>query len=332
MKKILLASTILAGTAGFAAADNANFTFSGSAYTGLAFTMGLNEVLVGTDFNEDGDSLDTDATAFTPEVSAQFTVGMMTTTDGGLEVGANVTIKAASTSVESDHTEGNFGRRETVSDAMEFDGGIGEGDISEASVYLSGEWGKLTVGRDGTDTYYSAVGITDPTTRAVIDRTSDVDFTYAYSFGDFDIKAWYEYRNGQNNDEYGVQGTYNFADYSIYAGIEYQEDIGVSGDWEAWAGATASMNGFSGAVEAKYRNDTSEWRWKASAAYSMDAWSVGAFVEDDDNGPAFPTDGDLDYGVNASYDLGGGVSVDAAYIFDNDTDVSLAKVGVSMSF
>ena len=37
MKKILLASTILVGTAGFAAADNANFTFSGSAYVGAGY-------------------------------------------------------------------------------------------------------------------------------------------------------------------------------------------------------------------------------------------------------------------------------------------------------
>ena len=39
MKKILLASTILVGTAGFAAADTANFTFSGSAAVGFAYNV-----------------------------------------------------------------------------------------------------------------------------------------------------------------------------------------------------------------------------------------------------------------------------------------------------
>jgi len=325
MKKILLASTILAGTAGFAAADNANFTFSGSAYTGIAFTLGLNEVAYGIDFNEDGDTTDTDAVAFTPEVSAEFTVGMMTTTDGGLEAGASVTVEGGSVMVESDHTEGNFGLREYNTDQVNYNGSLGtDGTVSSASVYVSGEWGKFSATLDGTTSVYDGPLMANAT--GLVDIAPDVDFAYDASFGDFDISVWYEYRYGQNNDEYGAQGTYNFGDYSIWAGVEYQEDIGVDGGYDAWVGASASMNGFTGEVEVNYEDVSDDFDWYAKVGYSMDAWSVGAIIEDDG------IDDEFDFGVNASYDLGGGVSIDAAYIYDDDSERSVAKAGVSMSF
>ncbi len=293
MKKILLASTILAGTAGFAAADNANFTFSGEAYTGLAFSFG--DEAVGADPDGDGVTGEADVTVFQPEVYANFTVAMMTTTDGGLEAGAKFDIDGFGVFVEDDHTEGNFGSAETEN------GGIGD-----VEVYLSGEWGKFEADYEGG---------------------KDVDFIYTNSFGDFDIEIWYEYVFGQDNDEYGAEGTYNFADYSVWAGVEYQQDLdGGNGGFDVWVGASASMNGFSGEVEVNYENISEDWDWYAEVGYAMDAYSFGAFIEDDG------TDDDIDFGVNASYDLGGGVSVDAAYVYDADLDVSVAKAGVSMSF
>lgn len=300
MKKILLASTILAGTAGFAAADNANFSFSGEAYMGLAFIMGWDEA-VGDDVDGDGVTGESDIVIFTPEVTASFTAGMMTTTDGGLEAGASIEVSSPGLSVEDDHTDGAFG---TVgSDAM--------GDISKAEVYLSGEWGKFVMEYEG---------------EAIDARFGDVDFEYSHSFGDFDFAAWYEYRWGPDNDDFGAEGTYNFADYAIWAGFEYQQAVS---DYEIWFGASASMNGFSGEFEATYVAAVSDWDFYAEVGYGMDAYSFGAFIEDDG------VDDDWDFGVNASYDLGGGVSVDAAYIFDNDPTVDgigLAKIGVSMAF
>lgn len=313
MKKILLASTILAGTAGFAAADTTNFTFSGSAYTGIAFAIGWDE-LAGEDLDGDGVFGETDVTIFQPEVNVEFTVAMMTTTDGGLEAGAEFDITGNGVEMEDDHTEGNFG-------TVEYQGGLGD-----VTVYLSGEWGKFQAEYDGFNAY----------TLPLVGSGGNIDFTYTNSFGDFDIKVWYEYVFGADNDEYGAQGTYNFGDYAVWAGAEYQQDIGIplfTGDWEIWAGASASMNGFSGEVEASYRLDSEEWAFYAEVGYTVDAFSFGAFIEDDDNG--FIADDDFDYGVNASYDLGGGVSVDAAYIFDQDTGpdgIGVAKAGVSMSF
>ena len=301
MKKILLASTILAGTAGFAAADNANFTFSGAAYTGLAFSMGWDETVVG-DINGDG-ALDADAILFVPEVTAEFTVGMMTTTDGGLEAGTSITVTAGGLTMEGDHTETNFGDVEL------------KGGISDASVYLSGEWGKFVAEYEG-DAVDGALNL--------LPGDDLVDFRYSNSFGDFDIFAQYEYKWGPNNDDFTLEGTYNFADYAIWAGAEWNE--AVTDYWVVWFGASASVNGFSAEAEATYDDSVTDWDFYAEVGYSMDAYSLGAFIEDDG------TDDNWDYGVNASYDLGGGVSIDASYVFDQDTDLGVAKAGVSMSF
>ncbi len=301
MKKILLASTILAGTAGFAAADNANFTFSGEAYMGIAASWNWDEA-VGQDIDGDGVTGEADVTRFTPEVTAEFSAAMMTTTDGGLEAGTKITVETRGLSMEDDHTDGGFGTVTADSAAT----------VSRAEVWLSGDWGKFTM-------EYEGVSAGNP-------EFGDVDFEYAHSFGDFSIEAWYEYRWGPDNDDYGLEGKYSFGDYAVWLGYEHQEAVN---DYEAWVGASAALNGFSGEVEATYVSVADDWDFYAEANYTIDAFTFGAFIEDDG------TDDDWDYGVNASYDLGGGVSVDGAYIFDNDATVdgvSMAKVGVAMKF
>ncbi|PIE07442.1 MAG: hypothetical protein CSA74_07175 [Rhodobacterales bacterium] len=326
MKKILLASTILAGTAGFAAADNTNFTFSGEAYMGVGASWDWDEA-AGQDLDGDGTTGETDVVIFSPEVTAKFTAGMTTTTDGGLEAGANVTVEAAGLSFEDDHTEDDFGK-------IEGDG-KNDGSVKNAKVWISGDWGKFQMeykGPNGTATVDDISADDDD----VVHVFGKVNFTYTYNFGDFGVKAWYNYKWGDDNDKYGLKGTYNFGDYSVWGQYEFVEE---DDDYEATVGASAAMGGFSGEVEAKYVAVVEDWDFKASASYTIDAFSFGGFIEDDGE------DDDWDYGVNGSYDLGGGVSIDAAYIFDNDTvnggidangvnetGVSLAKVGVTMKF
>ena len=182
MKKILLASTILVGTAGFAAADNANFTFSGSAYVGGAY--------------------ETTGAIFRPEIKSSFTAGMMTTTDMGLEAGASITIDARGASFESDHTDGAFG---TFSE-----NGFG---ISNSKVYLSGDWGKVEVAYDDDG---SGVGATTTDWDMVFTYSNTWgDFAVsAYYTVAIDGAL------GTNGDA-GAKGTYSFGDYSIFAAVDY---------------------------------------------------------------------------------------------------------------
>ncbi len=121
MKKILLASTILVGTAGFAAAENANFTFSGAAFVGMAYNV--------------------TADVFTPIVESSATLSMMTTTDMGLEAGASIGIRSDRRGMETDHTEAAFG---TVTNK--------DADVNgDAAIYVSSDFGRLDVGYDSGD-------------------------------------------------------------------------------------------------------------------------------------------------------------------------------------
>jgi outer membrane protein OmpU len=286
MKKILLASTILVGTAGFAAAETANFTFSGEAGVGFAYaTDGVTEVS-------------------TPTISAEFTAGMMTMTDGGLEAGASVTVSAGGRSIETDNTDTAFG---TVSD----DGF----DISGAEVYLSGDWGKVTASYDG-----NVAGVL---------ADDELAFAYSNTWGDFTVYAEYLWIDGADNDEAVLKGTYAFGDYSVYAAANFLEP--VTG-WELDSidfGGAAAMSGFSLAVDMNYNLITDNLTWKATAGYATGPYSAEVWVEDDD------TLNDFDYGASAAYDMGGGVSLNAGYIHDNDWafgGVDMVTAGVSMSF
>lgn len=274
MKKILLASTILVGTAGFAAADSANFTFSGKASVGFAYNM---------------------TTSFgAPTISAEFTAGMMTVTSGGLEAGAEVTVTAGGVSFEDDNTAAAFG---TFS--------MNASSISDASAYVSGDWGKIAFSYDA--------------------GTPSGDITYTNTWGDFGIEATYTYVPGAGNDSASVEGSYSFGDYSVYAGVDASE----SPTWGVDAinfGGSATMSGFSLAVDGTYNLGPADFDWKATAGYSMSAYSFEVFVEDDG------VDNAIDYGASAGYDLGGGVSINAGYVHDADTAQDVLTAGVSMKF
>lgn len=280
MKKILLASTILVGTAGFAAADNANFTFSGEAAAGFAYNV-------------------TTGVA-TPTISSEFTAGMMTVTDGGLEAGASITISAGSRGMVDDHTTTTFGMVTTSAPS-----------ISDASVYLSGDWGKFSVSYDQNGTATT----TD----------DEVTFGYENTWGDFTVEAEYTWMPLAGDDSAMLKGTYAFGDYSIYAAANFDE-VGGWGLDNVDFGGSAAMSGFSLAVDANYDIVTTDLTWKATAGYATGPYSVEVFVENDD------TLNSVDYGASAGYDLGGGVALNAAFVHDNDLNQNMVSAGVSMSF
>jgi outer membrane protein OmpU len=279
MKKILLASTILVGTAGFAAAETANFTFSGKASVGFGYN-------VTTSFGA-------------PTISSEFTAGMMTTTDGGLEAGASITVTAAGVSMETDNTDTAFGTFSADT----------AGSIPDASVYLSGDWGKVTVSYDAA---------------------TDGTIAYTNTWGDFKVEAAYTY-SVTTADTASVKGTYSFGDYAVYAGVNASD----AGGWSVTDidfGGSAAMSGFTAAVDANYAfAGAGLLTWKASAGYATGPYSISAFVEDDDGANG------LDFGAGAAYDLGGGVKLNAAYTHDDDAGVpgtgwDIVTAGVSMSF
>lgn len=323
MKKILLASTILVGTAGFAAAE---VTFTGKGYAGMAWSsLNAGAAPVST-----ASPLFPGATStFTPEVTASFTAGMKTTTDGGLEAGANISLDAAGVSMVKDNTSSEFGRVF-----------LSSGGVSDASVYLSGDFGKFTVAydSDGSNSGKGADGIRG--TPDDVPAVPDVTFTYDGKWGDFALNAYYvfDWTGAGSNGDMGAKVTYTMADYTFYVGLGFDRSAAAGDQMKYLFGASASMSGFTGKIDADYDMDgggagTPDFDWKVSLSYATGPYSVGAFVQDDG------ADNRMDFGVNGKYDLGGGVSVNAEYVFNRDlvaggaaAGESIFALGVSMAF
>jgi len=300
MKKILLASTFLAGTAGFAVADDANFSFSGEAAFGFVYII-----------TPDGADADTDNdTLFVPTVSSEFTAAMMTTTDMGLEASASITVEAFGVSVETDPTDGDFG-------VVTYDGG---GAISEASVSLSGDWGTFTAGWD------------DP----------DMEFTYANTWGDFSLDVYYTMidlaGDTSDDDEFGAEVGYAFGDYNAYVGFDgVMAPTGGDMDLSYYVGGDATFSSVTVSAEVTFDPDEATdgdaaIDYEAGLAYATGPYSFGATIYGDNDDTT-----DFDGEASASYDLGGGVSVDLGVGYDGgvadvDDNTILVSLGVSMAF
>lgn len=295
MKKILLASTMLVGTAGFAAAD---VTFSGGAYVGGAYVFGGT---ANVDF------------------SVNFRAGMMTTTDGGLEVGAFALVLGPTYSMEKDPTDAEFA---TISNTTS-SGGLGTAGtaiIPAAGVYMSGSWGRVDVVYDN-----NANGTNDA-------ETWDITTTYSNTWGNFGLSAFYVYSGGgasTTNGDLGVQGTYTFGNYSVWAAVERDASDGDGNTIDLKAGASAEISGFTAEVSGKFDIGTG-FTWAAAAGYATGPYAISAFISNDAIGAITP-----DYGAKATYDLGGGVMLEAGYAHSGGVNSPAANIvygGVSMRF
>jgi outer membrane protein OmpU len=291
MKKILLATTMLAGTVGFAAAE---VTLSGSAEMGI----------VG------GDNYGT--TQFWQDVGVTFS--MSGETDGGLTFG---------TSIDLDEGDGKFGA-----------------DHSGTSVYISGAFGKLTLGDTdgGFDWALSETGMgtsitDDHTTHSGYSGNGGLDgkydgqiLRYEYSAGDFAAAASVEMDDnnagGIDDPVIGLGMKYTMS--GIALGVGYQTDgvddfIGVSAAGEA--GAVKYVVSYTDL-------DSFGTHMGIGLGYTSGALMVAANYGVYESIFGVEKDG---YGLVANYDLGGGAVVMAGY----GSDVGGAaqwSLGLGMSF
>lgn len=277
MKKILLATTLLASTAGFAAAE--------VAVTGTA-RMGV------TTNTASGDA----------QFSSRFRVIFTASgeTDGGLTFGASV-------------------RNDQIGT-----GGTANGD---STVYISGAFGKLTMGDTGN------------AADSLVGQVSGVGYT---SLGSLNEISWlnkdvtgaqYEYSAGALTFALGL-GQANATEDFISAAVKYSTDaysVALGYEDNNNVGSEISVLGsatFSGAtVKAKIVDGdaTVDTAYALSVDYALSGANLTAFYTDHGNSIA-------NYGIGASYDLGGGASV-AGGIVDGDNLVDpIYDLGVKMSF
>lgn len=280
MKKVLLATSILAASAGFAAAE---VTLSGDARMGLVY---------------DGDNA-----YFSSRARVKFT--MSGETDGGLSFGAS--FRAA----DATAAKGNTG-------------------MSAGSVYISGAFGKLTMGDvdsaanslvgDVSSVGYTGLGTLNELTYLIGDYyDADTSMLYEYSAGAVSF-ALSSTQLNTGNDGFSLAVKYSTDAFGVALGYEDVADfisaisLGGSATFGAATVKFAAIN---------YEDVDTDFA--LSVDYVTGAATITAFYRD------FSVFADTEvFGLGASYDLGGGAAVAGGLVSDGD-DV-IADVGVTMSF
>lgn len=294
MKKILLATTVLAASAGFASAE---VTVSGLARMGVA-DMGT-----------------VDGAQFNSRIRIYFNA--TGETDGGLSFGATV---------RNDQS------------------GVGNNANGDSTVYISGAFGKLTMGDTGN--------VPD----ALVGQVSAVGYTSLNSMNELawlgtpKTGAMYEYSAGALTFGVGSSQVSEVAGSSstISAAVKYATDaysIALGYEDSDLQGSQVSLMGsatFSGAtvkLKAVDGDASTDTQFAASVDYTINGIGLTAFYADhSDAGTVAAGHGILGgmdgtvYGIGASYDLGGGASVVGGVAKADLAPDAIFDLGVRMSF
>ena len=309
MKKILLATTLLAGTAGYATAA---VTISGSA------RMGVVQQVVGA--VAAGFTTTTDPLTGLPIVTAnvvsagtvkavltsrvQIAFAATGTTDGGLAFGA---------SVRADQNGGNTDGTKNV----------------DSTVFISGAFGKLTMGNveagaaDELVGQISGVGFTGLTGNSIdfLGGTATAAL-YDYTSGPFSVALGVSQPTAvAGSDKKSIAVKYAAAKYNVALGYET-----VTGNNQISLKAGMTFGAATLTVKAAKTALTGMTDTGLSLDYAVNpALKVTAFYTTH-NAVA----GTNAMGLGASYDLGGGASVVGGVV--NNGTTTLADLGVNMTF
>ncbi len=319
MKKVLLATTMLAGTAGFASAE--------VAVTGWA------EMGIWSDI--DGD------TQFWQDVEVTFT--MSGTTDGGLEFGAKIDLDEGDVATDSGACSfgcynDDSGTEVWISGAF---GKLTMGDTDGALDWALADMdGGMTSIADDHTSHIAWFGGSD------LDGEGDGQVVrYENTFGDFGFAISAEQGDegvGAVDDTFGVglKYTANFGGTDVALGLGYQEaDDG--GKYSAvGVSAAATLAGGFGAKLGYMSFDDSNWDNKVGVELSYVSGPIGVAVNYGkvELSPGFVApDGVSDnfdsWGAVANYDLGGGAKVMFGYGSDmTGLDDDQWSLGLGLSF
>ena len=314
MKKILLATTVLVGTAGFAAAE---VSLSGNARMGVTY-----------------DESATNELAFNSRARVVFTLSGET--DGGLSFGASFRADNASNNTTSivEPSAACLDAAEDLLDELNCFVGNSQGGAVQGlagTVFISGAFGKLSMGDtssaaenavgDFAEIGYAGTGFGNENTFIA---TGDNEMAlYEYSAGGVTFMA----SVGQPSDgvsTMSIAAKYSTDAFSVAVGYE-DNDAGAD---HTIIGATAALGGVNlKAVYGKADLGGVDFeQYGLGAAYTMDAVTVEAYYRTTD---LAGTEADY-YGIGVEYDLGGGATL-AGGIADADGN-TLADLGVKFTF
>lgn len=280
MKKFLIATTMIVGTAGVAAAE---VTLSGNGRMGVTY----NEADVGNEV------------AFNSRVRAS--IDMSAESDSGLSFG------------------GSFGVHDAVGAASGLNG----------SIYVEGAFGKLSMG-DVSSAAENAVGdlygvgytgIGDGNEMVYISTGDNEMALYSYTAGSFTAYASVGQPATGTETTFSLAGKYSAGAVAVSLGYE---DVGTAS--HIIGGVEGTFDSVK--VKAIYgsASDLNFDQYGLSVSYSADALGVSAYYLETDSAGVKAQN----WGVGASYDLGGGAKL-AGGIADINGN-SRADLGVNLSF
>jgi outer membrane protein OmpU len=292
MKKILLATTLLAMTAGYASAEVA---VSGSARMGVNYN--------GTD------------SVFTSRVRIGFAGSG--TTDGGLTFGA---------SMRADQSGGNGGTLTTTGLDTVNVGDTGTTNGS-STVFIAGSFGKLTMGDVAGGASDNLVGQVSGIGFTGLGDNNEIGFLggdatavrYDFTSGPFSISVGAGQTTSASKAK-SIAVSYAAGSYAVALG--YSD---VTGDNQIDAKGSASFGPVKATLRLAKRDSAADMAESLSLDYTMGAMTITAFATQNHDFAATDTTG-----LGAKYDLGGGAVVAGGFA-DNGTD-TIAEVGINLSF
>jgi outer membrane protein OmpU len=339
MKKLLIASTALVATSGFAAAE---VTLGGSAQFGVIYQ----EDRVLPDVTSPGDTVDDDLFL---DYELQFDLSGSTTTDSGLTFGASADFENDSNAFADSNDQG-FDPEIFVS------GGFGTLTVGDVDVATDTAFGGLT-----RDPGYDGIGI-DNTIDTLIfadagagfdidDLTIDSNIMYEFATGGFGLTLTAD----SFEQNYAAALSYDLGAWRFGLGYVDIEEYTVNANDDALFGIGGgdSLSVFVGGelfgfdwdfVYVTHDNEVADADvdgYGVSAGYDLGGYTLSFaayYIDpDDDFEVALGTaDDGWDYGVGVSYDLGGGASLDAGigsrWLPFEDDDQVVASLGMSFKF
>ena len=319
MKKILLATTVLVGTAGIAAAE---VTLSGSARMGVVNSYSLDA----------GDNV----SQFSSRIRVNF--GLAGETDGGLSFGASVRADQAGTAnsggtamdAGSVFVSGAFGKISMGDNDSAANATVGQ--VDGVGYTGNGDWNEIAyIGQTDTSVLYTyaagdlsvaaSVGQLDGDTDYNGDDVQAYSVAAAYAMGDYKLMAGYEsgnkavYSFETKDDAYAADPESSYLDR-----FDLTEHYVLGGDATFGAFTAKARVGIAngqGYADSDYPVDGMQYA--LSGTYKMDALSFTAFYAasdiayhwaGDDSDYGFET---ARYGLGVSSALGGGAAASVGY-------------------
>ncbi|WP_300011024.1 porin [uncultured Roseobacter sp.] len=318
MKKLLIATTALVGTASVVAADNANVNFGGYGRFGILYE----------EDRAGGTEEDTRI-----ESRFRLNIDASTETDGGIRFAARVRVEANENANNSANAASFSGARFQVSS-----GGLrvrvgnisGVTDAANVVNYFGFEPG--LVGQTGQ---YANSGVSLPAFSSTGAGNNGINVLY--EMGDFKVMASYTDDHTDNlggagatafGDSFEIGASYTFSAWTLGAVYGEFEDAGsdVSEDW-----IVATLSGTIGIADVSFLVSDFEGDddavFGASASFPVGAATsiLASFSDGGDDA------NDTSYGLGFRHSLGGGVRLDGM-VGSNAAGNTIADLGVRFDF